>query len=227
MIVPASAHMLLGKPYIDDGAILPKFDGLPVTTELHVLDELSAISFSISDYSIRLQAENDCGGVLDAGVDELCGLAREMFVHFIRSSFECECTCPGFKTTKELSLDVDRAMIWEASEATYFALDVLGLIHDLPGLEGIRLQGVPPLELSFILEYLRGTAKQLCPNLKRLHIEPISLRSPRSLLVKLEKFLAGVGGAVVVLLCGGGMQDADSGCGPLCLFGPSRVSSEV
>ena len=196
--VPASALVFLSKPYNDDGTTLPRFDDLSAAPGLHVLDEVSSVSFSINDFAVQLQAKNDHGGVLDAEVDELYDLSRDpMFVHFLRSAFECGRTCPGFKTAKELTLDVERGRVWEPQEAICFALDVMGLMLNLPEVDEVKLRGVPPLELSSIFEYLCGASKSKlsCPNLKRLHIESIPLRSPRSLLVELDKLIAGRKGA--------------------------------
>jgi hypothetical protein len=62
-------------------------------------------------------------------------------------------------------------------------------IFNLPGIEEMKLRGVPPLELSLIIPSL-CSAPRLCPNLKWLHIESTPLRSPRSLLLELDKLLA-------------------------------------
>jgi len=194
LTIPASTRIFLSKPYTDEGATFPKFDHLTVAPNLRVLDGVSAVSFSISDHAVQLQAKNAHGGVLDAEVDELYDLARDpvIFPHFIRSSFECGRTCPGFKTTKEFMLDVDRGGVWEPEEATCFALDIMGFIFNLPSIEEVTLRGVPSLELSSVLEFLHSAAKfELpCPNLRRLHIVSTPIHSPRPLLGQLGKLLA-------------------------------------
>ena len=194
LTVPASTRMFLSKPYADNGSIFPKFDLLSEAPNLHVLDEVTAASFSINDSAIQLQVKNAHGGVLDAEVDELYELSRDsvIFPHFIRSSFECGRTCPGFKTMKTFTLEVERSRMWEAEEATVFALDVMGFIFNLPSIEEVELRGVPSLELSSILEFLHNGAKSElpCPNLRRLHIVSTPIRSPRPLLQDLGRLLA-------------------------------------
>ena len=194
LTVPASTHVFLSKPYVDNRSIFPKFDHISVAPNLRVLDEVSAVSFSISDHAIRLQAKNAQGGDLDAELDELDGLSLDpvIFPHFIRSSLECGRTCPGFETAKKFTLNVDRGRMWEPEKATCFALDVMGFIFNLPGIEEVELRGVPSLELSSILEFFHGAAKfELpCPNLRRLHIVSTAIHSPRPLLGQLGKLLA-------------------------------------
>jgi len=194
MTVPASALVFLSKSFISVGTIFPKFDNLSAAPGLHVLDKVSAVSFSISDHAVQLQANNARGGLFDSKEHKLDGVSRDpaRFIRFLRSLFECGRTCPGFRTAKEFTLDVERGRIWEQQEATCFALDVMAFISNLSDVEAVKLRGVPPLEFSSILEYLCG-APELelsCPNLKRLHIESTPLRSPRSLLVELGKLLS-------------------------------------
>ena len=191
--VPASALVFLSRSYNDDDATFPRFDDLSAAPGLHVLDEVSSVSFSISDFAVRLQAKNDHGGALDAEVDELYDISRDpiMFVRFLRSSLECGRTCPGFKTTKELTLDMDRGRVSEPQDAICFAFYVTGLILNLPDVDEVKLRGVPPLELSSIFKCLYGALRSglPSPSLKRLYIESIPLRSPRSLLVGLDKLI--------------------------------------
>ena len=194
LAVPTSASVFLLRPHIDTSAIFPKFDDLSAAPGLRVLENISSVVISISDDAVRLQAKNDHGGALEVEVDELCDLSRDpaIFVHFIRSSFESARTCPGFKTARVFTLSVERGSVWEPEEATCFALDVMGFVFKLPDIEEVKLRGVPTLELSSILEFLHSAAKfELpCPNLRRLDIESIPLRSPRSLLKELGKLLA-------------------------------------
>ena len=192
MTVPASALVTLTGPWFEPGAISPKFDDLSTARGLHVLDEVSAISFSINDNAVRLRAESDSGGAFDVEVNELSDISRDpIFVNFVLSAFEFGRTRPGFKTIKELTLDIDRGRIWAALEATCFALDVLGLIHSFPEVEDVTLRGLPPMDLSLILKCLCGDPRVelLCQKIERLHIGSTPLHSPRSLLVDLDKFL--------------------------------------
>ena len=194
LTVPASTYIFLGKPYAHDWSIFPKFDHVSVEPNLPFLDEVSAISFSISDYVVRLKAKNVHGGVWDAQVDELDKLSLDpiVFLHFIRSSFECTRTCPGFKTAETFTLEADLGRTWEAEEATCFALDVVGLISNLPDIKEVALRGIPSTELSSILEFLHCVANYElpCPNLRRLHIVSAPIRSPRPLLEGLGELLA-------------------------------------
>lgn len=186
MIVPPSAIVTLSKPY--GGSIFSNFEDLSIIPGLHVIDQVSAASFCVSDSGVRLRAGNDRGGVLDSGID---GLPQNMLIHFIRSFFECGRTCPGFKTTKELVLDVTRSKIPPVQESTRFALDALGMIRTLSDIEKMKLLGVPPLELFFILEYLSGAqeVELPCRKLKRLYIESTPIRSSKPLLTEVEKIL--------------------------------------
>ena len=190
MTIPASAHVFLSKPDIDDRDPLPKFENLSAAQGLHVLDEVCAASFYISDYDVRLQAKNDSGGILDVEMDELYELSQDlMFAALVMSHFECARNCPGFKTAKELELDVDYSRVRGTGEATTFAIDVLSFIRNLPDLEGVKLRGIPPLELASIIVYLHSGGRS-CPSLKRLHIESAPFRSPRPMLSELDKLLA-------------------------------------
>ena len=193
LTIPAPALVFLSRPYIDDGMVFPKFDDISAAPGLRILDGVSAVSFFITDYAVRLQVKNDRGGVLEVEVDELYDLSRDpiIFGYFIRSSFQCGRTCPGFKTTKEFTLGIERGRIWEPEEETCLGLDVMVFIFEFPSIEEVKLHGVPPLELSSILEFLHNAAKSepSCPNLKRLYIESIPLHSPRSLLAELSKLL--------------------------------------
>ena len=194
LTIPASTYVFLSKPYVDEGAAFPKFDHVFAAQKLRVLDEISTVSFSISDCAVRLQAKNIHGGVLDAEVDELHDLTQDPYIfgHFLRSFFECGGTYPGFKTTQAFTLDVDRGWMWEHDEATCFTLDIMGFMFNLSGLEEVKLRGVPALELFSILEFLRtGTQSELpCPNLRRLDIESTPFRFPRPFLLALGTLLA-------------------------------------
>jgi len=192
MTVPSSTLVTLTEPYFELGAVSRKFEDFSTAPGLHVLDGISTVSFSINDNAVRLQVKNDSGGALDVEVDELCDLSQDtMFLSFILSFFEFGNTRPGFKAAKQLALDVDRGRIWAAPEAANFALLVLALFRSFSDAEEVTLRGVPPMELSFLLRYLCGgpSLRLPCPNIKRLHIETISLRSPRSLLVEMDKLL--------------------------------------
>jgi hypothetical protein len=189
--VPASALVSLRKPFLRFGDRFPKFDDLSVAPGLHVLDDVSTVSLSISDHAVQLRAKNDHGG-LDAEVDELYDLSRDPvpFIHFIRSFFECGRAFSGSETTKEFTLNIERGRSWNPEEAKRAAFDITKALLNLPSIEEANLCGVPPLELSLILESL-SKLEFLCPNLKRLHIESVPLPSPRSLLVALDKLLTG------------------------------------
>ena len=193
MTIPASTLVFLSNPY-DSEVIFPTFDHLSMAPNLRVLDEVSAVSLSVSDLAVRLQATNPHGGAVDAEEYELYHLSRDpaIFTNFIRSSFKCGRTFPCFKTTKAFTLEVDRQRMWDPEEATCFALTILGFISNLPGIEEVELRGVPSLDLSPMLESLYSAARSelLCPNLRQLHIESTPVRSPRPFLVELSRLLA-------------------------------------
>lgn len=190
MTVPPSAYVSLDKPYIGFGITFPKFDDHSVAPGLRILDKVSTISISIDDGAVQIQAKNDCGGVFVSKERDLYTLLRDpsRFGPFIRSSFDCGRTCPGFPSAMELTLDVERGKIWQPEEAKNFALDVLGFLFCLPSIEDVRLRGVPPRELVSILQFLHSFPELgiPCPNLKRLHVESTPLRSPWSLLEGLD-----------------------------------------
>jgi len=191
--LPATAVVSLSKSGFDDESFLPKFNDYSVAPGLRALGEVYAVSLFVGDCAVGIRARNRRGGVLDAKVKELCDQSGSpsAFTRFIRRSLESWRTCPGFDTTKELTLSMERGRIWEAIQANYLAMNIIGFIFNLPSVsvEEIKLLGVPPRELSLILEFLCSLPQlsDLCPNLKRLHIETTPLRSPWSL-------LAGFGG---------------------------------
>ena len=196
LILPVTALVSLSKLDIgDEAGIFPRFNDHSVAPALCILDDISAISVSISDYAIGIRAGNDHGGVVEAKVDGLHDRSRDppAFARFIRRSFDAWRICPGFDAAKEFTLCVERGRVWEPGEAEDFALNVVAFFFNLPDVEEVNLLGLPPRELSLILEYLcclpqlRGP----CPNLERLHIETTPLRSPRSLLAGFGRRLAG------------------------------------
>ena len=195
MTVPPSAVVFLSKSYISFGIVSPKSNLFATSPGLAILDEVSAVSFSLDDTAVRLRARNDHGGVFDSEERELDSFSRDpaRFVPFIRSSLECGRTCPGFKSARVFTLDIKRERIWLPEESASFARDLMRFLSNLPGVEEVKLQGVPLRELSIIFEALGGPpGSQLpCKNLKRLHVESTPLRSPRSLLAGLDGLLSG------------------------------------
>ena len=192
MTVPPSAHVSLDKSYTSFGETFPRFDDLSVAPGLRILDKVSAVSVSIDDGAVQIQAKNNHGGVFVSKEHELSSLSRDptRFGPFIRSSFDCGRTCPGFQSTKEFTLDVERGRIWQPKEAADFAFDVLGFLSCLPNVEDMTLRGVPPREFAIILQSLHS-ARGLgipCPNLKRLRLESTPRHSPWSLLEGLDRF---------------------------------------
>lgn len=193
--LPATAFVFLGKQYADDQVDFP-FNMLSIAPGLRILGEVSAVSFSIDDYTSRLQARNNHGGVLDVEVDGLYYLSGDpsAFLCFIWSSFSCWPPCTGLETTKELTLCIERDGIWKPRDTTNSAINLVRFISNLPDIEGAKLHGLPPSELSSVLSLLTSprvaTIKPRYPNLKRLDIESSPIRSPRLLLVELGKLLA-------------------------------------
>jgi len=190
MTVPPSAHVSLDKSYVSFGDTFPKFNDLSIAPGLRILDKVSAVSVSINDGAVQIQAKNNRGGVFVSKECDLYTFSRDpaRFCPFIRSSFDCGRSCPGFQSTKEFTLDVERGKIWQPKEAMDFALDILGFLFCLPNVEDVRLQGVPPRELAFILQFLRSIRGSgiPCPNLKQLRVKSTPLRSPWSLLEGLD-----------------------------------------
>ena len=194
MTIPASAHVSLDKSYISFGVTFPKFDNLSGAPGLRILDKVSSVSVSIDDRAVQIQAKNGRGGIFVSKEHDLYTFSRDpaRFVPFIRSSFDYGRTCPGFQSTREFTLDVERGKIWQPEEATNFALDILGFLSSLPSVENVKLRGVPPRELAFVLEFLctiPGFGIP-CPNLKRLHVESTPFRSPWSLLESLNRLVS-------------------------------------
>jgi len=199
MTVPPSAYVSLDKSFISFGETFPKFDNLSGAPGLRILDKVSAVSVSIDDGAVQIQAKNDRGGVLVSKEHKLSIFSQDLarFGPFIRSSFDCGRTCPGFQSAKEFTLDVERGKIWRPKEAADFALDVLGFLFCLSSVEDVKLRGVPPRELAFILQFLCSLpgSRIPCPNLKRLCIESTPLRSPWSLLEGLDRLVSNRKGA--------------------------------
>lgn len=202
LTLPATAHVSLSKSGVDDEtSIFPKFNDCSVVPALCALGLVAAFSLSISDYAVGIRARNSCGGVLDAKVEGLHDLSGDpsTFTRFIRSSIESWRTWPGFFTTEEFTLSIERDRIWGTKEADYFVFDPVTFLFTLPLVEEINLLGVQPRELSLILKFLcsvRPLAGPCSfrpgngPNLKRLHIESVPLHSPRPLLEELGIRLA-------------------------------------
>ena len=193
LTVPSTTRVFLNKSF-HEGELFPNFDYLTVAPGFRVLDEVSTVSFSISDHAVQLQAKNVHGGVFDAELDQLYELSQQpvIFPHFVRCSFESGRAFPGFKTATTFTLDVERSRVWEPEEAMNFAFDVTEFIFNLPSIEEVKLRGVPPLDLASILEFPHSATKFKlpCPSIRRLHIVSTHIRSPRPLLEDLGKLLA-------------------------------------
>ena len=194
--IPATALVFLAEPYTNNWAAFPWFDTRTVAPGLHILGEISAVSFSITDHTARLQARNDRGGVLDVEVDELYDLSGDpyTFTCIMRSFFSCWRTCPGLETTKEFTLCMERDGVWNRRVTMPVAWDLVQLLSHLPGIEDAKLHGIPSLELSSILLILTHfsrvpTWEAIFPNLKRLDIESSPLRCPTLLLAELDRLL--------------------------------------
>jgi hypothetical protein len=193
MTIPASAIVFLSRQFVREAIGVPMFDDLSVAQELHVLDEISTISLSINDDMVHLQAKNDHGGVLNAEVYGIYDLSQDPFIFafFIQTFFEFWRRCPGLRTTREFTLDIERGRVWGQEEVMCSAYAVTTLFYHLPSIEEVKFRGVPPRELSIILGFLfcSSMPEILWPNLERLYIESIPLSSPKSLLVALDELL--------------------------------------
>jgi len=195
--VPASAGMFLSRPNPYDGSDLPSFDDLSLASGLHVLDNVSTVSFSIHDHMVHLQVKNDHGGILDAEEHGLDDLSRDppIFVYFLQSVFRCGYSCPGFGTTKNFTLHVERGGIWDDPEAvTWCYIIFTEFFFSVPSIERAELSGLPTTELASILAFLSSSTSNVThsyssPNLKRLCIETTPLHSPKSVLEGLDKLL--------------------------------------
>jgi hypothetical protein len=193
MTIPASAIVFLSRQFVHEAIGVPMFDDLSKAPGLQGIDEISAISLSINDDAFHLEAKNDHGGVLDAEVYGIYDLSQDpvLFIFFLRSFFELWFRCPGLRTTREFTLDIERGRVWGHEEVMYSAHTVTAIFLHLFSVEEVKFRGVPPRELSIILGFLFGSSrpKIFWPNLKRLYIESIPLSSPKSLLVALDKLL--------------------------------------
>ena len=193
IIAPMTSIVSLSRSHTGEESFYPNFNECSVMPGIRLLDELSALSLSISDYAAQLQARNDHGGVLDVKVDELYHLSKNpiKFIDTIWDSFQCWHSCPGFKTAKRFTLRIERGRIWQPGEADLFSVNVLGLMRNLPGVKAVDFHGVPPRELANLLVLLSSPPEDKfpCPNLSRLHVESTILRSPEPLLVALDRFL--------------------------------------
>ena len=78
----------------------------------------------------------------------------------------------------------------QPDEAAESVLDLVRLISNLPEIEGVKLYGVPPVELDAILGFLGRAPNPECPNLKRLEILSSPISDPRLLLAGLASLLA-------------------------------------
>ena len=196
LALPATAAVSISKSGIDERGIFPRFDDYSVVPALCALGEVYSISVFVGDCAVGTRAKNKHGGVLDAKVEELYDRSGNPsnFIRFVRSSFDSWRICPGFDTAKEFTLCVERGRIWGTIEANCFAMSIVEFFFNLPSVsvEEAKLLGVPPRELTILLQALcsHPQFKDLCPNLKRLHIETTPLRSPWSLLAGFGRRLA-------------------------------------
>ena len=183
MTIPASALVFLSRPFVHEASALPMFDDLSLAPGLHAIDEISTISLSINDDAIHLQAKNDHGGVLDAEVHGIYDLSQDpvLYVFLVRSFLDLG-WCPGLRTIREFTLDIERGRVWTHEEVMCVAHAVRGVSIHLFSVEEVKFRGVPvpPRELSIILGLLLGVLMPefTWPNLKRLYIESIPLPSP-------------------------------------------------
>ena len=190
--VPQTALVYLGRPCNIIWPSLPLFSQNSVAPALRIPGELSAISFWVNGDLAWLQAKNIHGGVLSVEVGGLDVLSGDQLavVNFIRRSLECWSTCPGLRTAKEFTLRMDRRRRWRHKELECGAGGLVGLISNLPGIEGATLDGLRQLELVSIVEFLASEPNPQCPNLKRLDIVSPRVHNPRSLLAAIGRFLA-------------------------------------
>ena len=179
MIIPATAHVSLTAPETDEEA---KFEDFSAAPGLHVLRDVSTVSFITHYDGVELQAKNINGGTFEAAV---ASDDPTVLTLLLRSALEYTQSCPGFKTTKVLKLSFGLA------ETGRFNLDVVGCIRSLPEVEEIHLSGLQRQELGSVLLFLGNdlNSKDAPPLVKKLHIGSTPLRSPRRQLLLLDELL--------------------------------------
>ena len=190
--IPASANVFLsGPPPLGSEMELHQFQDLYRAPNLHILDRVSVVSFSIGFDTFKFWAQNESGGSLDLQVyscgDPMTGLLP--LYHFLARAFSDGVR--GFKTAKEFVLHIERGVGRDDQKAVSNSVILTGFTSGAPGLERIKLYGVPATALSLHLGHLceNRDAAVPFPDLQRLHVETTPIHSPKSLLEDLDRLL--------------------------------------
>ena len=191
-IPPTASVFLSTPPRTDgDGTELYPFRDLCFAPDLQVLDQVSVASISIGFDAVRLRAQNDSGGTLTLQVyyheNTMTGLIA--LSNLIQAAFSGR-VCV-FTTTKTFEYHIERGASRDDAEAV-FNVSILSRFTDgTPGLQQMKLDGVPAKVLSLHLKCLHNAPPTVVPfpDLQRLYIESTPLRSPKSLLEDLSVLL--------------------------------------
>jgi len=188
LIVPASAVVFLRRPYSAGISTFPEPSDLTMASGLRVLNDVFVVSISIHDHAVRLQVSNAHGGVLDAEEHEIGDSPLHIppiFICFLSNLLEWGRIHPGFTTTKQFTLHVERSGIWNDPTAAG-CLALSHFISNLGNLKEMKICGLPFRELCFVLATLSDSRRRPTSSCKRLHVETTPIHSPRLLLKILD-----------------------------------------
>ena len=191
MDIPASTNISLSTPpFIGNPMEIYPVRDLSLAPCLHVLDKISAVSFSIGFDTIELQVQNDSGGALSLQVyyHETAAAALTIYF-FLLNGFFSEATSRS-QATRSFSLHIERGATRDDVELMICAATFLRFISSAASLERVKLCGVPAKALSFHLQFLHiGPGAIQFPNLQQIQIETAPLRSAKSSLEYLDMLL--------------------------------------
>ena len=194
MDIPASTNVSLSTPPpTRDATEVYPFRDLCLAPCLHVLDDVSTVSFFIGFDAIKFRTQNKFGGVLNIQVyyheNVLAGLMA--FTILLNNPFyESPCR---IQTTREFALHIERGVSRDDAEALFYVVMISKFISGIPSLEQVELRGVPAKALSCFLRLFHKNPQVTIPfpNLQRLCLESTPLHSPKSLIADLDDLLKG------------------------------------
>ena len=189
MDIPASANVSLDTPpSIGSGVHLAR--DLSLAPCLHVLDQISTVSFYIGFDTIEFRVENDSGGSFNLEVYYYETLEDGLSIYFVLLKDFFRGCHPKSPSPKVFSLQIEQGASRDDLELVLCATIFLRSICETTSLERMVLRGVPVKALTFHFEFLHvGLTTIPFPNLQQIQVETPPLHSPRLLLERLDVLL--------------------------------------
>jgi len=189
MDIPASTNVSLDTPPFIGNGTHPARD-LSLAPCLHVLDQITTVSFYIGFDTIEFRAENDSGGSFNLEVYYYETLENGLSIYFILLKDFFRGCHPKSPAPKVFSLQIEEGATRDDLELVLCATIFLRPICDTTSLERMVLRGVPVKALTFHFEFLHvGLSTISFPNLQQIQIETAPLHSPKLLLERLDVLL--------------------------------------